>query len=62
MKYQRYPRPQDKVEIITPIGKEFENDMVGTVINRDGEYILIELDKSHVVVERYPCELKILQV
>ncbi len=56
----RYPKPQDKVEIITPIGKEFENDMVGTVINCNDEYIFIELDKSGVDIELYPCEIKIL--
>ncbi len=57
-KYPLYPQPGEEVEIINFIGKEFENDKVGKVISRDGDYILIELNKSKVVVERYPCELR----
>ncbi len=54
---KKYPQIGEEVEIINLVGKEFENDKVGKVISRDGEYILIKLNKSKVVVERYRCEL-----
>ena len=46
-----------RCRILNDIGEELKDDRVGTVINVDGAYILIELDKSKVHVERYPCEI-----
>lgn len=46
-----------RCRILSDIGKELNDDRVGTVINVDGGYILIELDKSKAHVERYPNEI-----
>ncbi|KKK77846.1 hypothetical protein LCGC14_2849480 [marine sediment metagenome] len=46
-----------RCRILSDIGKELNDDRVGTVINVDGAYILIELDKSKAHVERYPNEI-----
>jgi len=54
----KYIQPGDEVEVINFIGKEFEDDKIGKVISRDGDYILVKLNKSKIVVERYPCELQ----
>lgn len=57
----RYPKIGERVLILNDIGIEFVADKEGEVIERDGEYILIQLDKSCVVVERYICELESLE-
>ncbi len=46
-----------RVRILNDIGKDLNDDRVGKVVNVDGAYILVELDKSKVQVERYPNEL-----
>ena len=58
----RYPEVGEKVRILNDIGIDFIDDKEGEVIYRDGEYIMIKLDKSCVVVERYPCELESLEL
>ena len=54
----KYPDINAPVKVLSFIGKEFENDKEGKVISRDGEYILIELNKSKVQVERYLSEIE----
>lgn len=54
----RYPRIGEAVRILNSIGDDLANDRVGVVVDRDGEYVLIQLDMSEVLVERYPCELE----
>ncbi len=46
-----------RARILNDIGEKLNDDRDGTVINVNGAYILIELDKSKVHVERYPCEI-----
>lgn len=46
-----------RVRILSDIGKELNDDRIGTIVDIDGAYILIELDKSKVHVERYPNEI-----
>lgn len=55
---KRYPNIDETVRVIRYLGDEFEDDRIGKVISRDGEYIIIELDKSKVEVECYTCELE----
>jgi len=57
-KRRKYISVGDRVEFMPPGAKGLEDDKIGTVIDRDGDYILVELDKSKVVLEAYPCELK----
>ena len=54
----RYPEIGEKVKIIDDIGAALENDRVGTVESRDGEHILVRLNKSGVFCDRYSCELE----
>jgi len=56
----RFPKEGDPVRITMQIDKDLEanNDKVGKVLWRDGEYIMVELDKSKVQVECYLCELE----
>lgn len=54
----RYPEIGETVKILDNIGADLENDRVGTVESRDGEYIFVRLNKSGVLCERYPCELE----
>lgn len=46
-----------RVRILTNIGKELADDRIGTIINVDGAYILIEVDKSKAHIECYPNEI-----
>lgn len=46
-----------RARILSDIGKELKDDRDGTVVYVDGAYVLIELDKSKVHVERYSCEI-----
>lgn len=55
-----YPKIGDTVKILNDIGKEFDDDRIGEVIGRDGEYIDIRLKKSNVLIERYICELELI--
>ena len=48
----------DRVRILSNIGKQLENDRVGTITNIDGWYVDIKLDKSKAIVERYPNEIE----
>lgn len=50
-------KKDQRVRILSDIGKELNDDRVGTIINVNGAYILIELDKSKAHVERYPNEI-----
>jgi len=50
----------DTVKVLPPIGKDFENDRIGEVVNVDGAYILVKLNISGVVCELYPNELEVL--
>ena len=50
-------RKGQRVRIISDIGKDLEDDRVGTITNVNGAYILIETDKNKVIVERYPNEI-----
>jgi len=54
----RYPKISEIVKVIRYLGAEFEDDKIGKVIWRDGEYILIKLKKSGIEVECYTCELE----
>lgn len=53
----RYPRIGETVRIINDIGVALNSDRIGTVESRDGEYILVRLDKSGVLCDCYLCEL-----
>lgn len=55
-----YFQPEDNVEVLNDIGKDFKDDKVGTVYHRDGDYIYVRLTKSGVEVECYPCELRLI--
>lgn len=54
----RYPEIGETVKILDDIGINLKNDRIGTVESRDGEYILVKLNKSGVLCERYLCELE----
>jgi len=54
----RYPNINETVKVIRYIDKSLENDKIGTVLSRDGEYIIIELNKSKVQIECYMYELE----
>lgn len=53
----RFPKIGEPVEVRAFIGKEFENDKIGTVVRRNGEYIYVKLNKSGIEFELYTCEL-----
>lgn len=57
----RYPKVGEEVEIIIPMAPSLKGDNIGVVIERNGEYIYIKLNKSGVVVENYPCELNSIE-
>ena len=59
---RRFPTLEERVRILNDIGKEFEDDKIGTVKYRDGDYIMIKLDKSGVLVERYPSEIDSIEI
>ena len=54
---RRVPSVGEKVRITNSIGKDLDDDRRGRVVGVDGYYVLIRLNKSSVVVERYPNEL-----
>jgi len=54
----RYPKIGEEVEIIIPMAPSLKGDNVGIVEERNGDYIYTRLNKSKVLVENYPCELK----
>lgn len=51
----------DTVRVLSFIGKEFEDDKIGTIRHRDGAYIYIRLLKSKVEIERYPNEIELYE-
>ena len=51
----------DFVKILTPTGKDFDDDRIGQVEDVDGSYILVKRNISGVVVELYPNELRLLE-
>ena len=53
----RYPRIGETVRIINDIGADLNSDRIGIVESRDGDYILVRLNKSSVLCDCYPCEL-----
>jgi len=55
----RYPNINETVKVIRYIGSDFDDDKIGKVLSRDGEYIIVELAKSKVNVECYMYELEI---
>lgn len=46
-----------RVRILSDIGKELNEDRVGTIEKIDGGYIDIRTDKLKALVERYPNEI-----
>jgi len=54
----RYPNINETVKVLRNLGPDFENDKIGITISRDGEYIIVELDKSKVQIECYMYELE----
>jgi len=62
-KQKYYLQVGDSVGVIKFIGKEFEDndDKIGEIYHRNGEYIYVRLNKSKVEIECYPCELEQLK-
>lgn len=56
-----YANKGDTVKVLVPTHSDFHNDKIGVVTNRDGEYILVKLNKSGVECEHYPCEIEVLE-
>lgn len=54
----RYPNINETVKVNRNLGKDLVDDKIGKTISRDGEYIIIELNKSKVHVECYMYELE----
>lgn len=54
----RYPRVGETVRITNFIGKDFVDDMIATVEQRDGDYIYVRTLKKRVLIERYINELQ----
>ena len=54
----RYPNIEETVKVLRYIGPQLDDDRIGKVLSRDGEYIIVELDKSKVQVECYMYELE----
>jgi len=53
--------PNTKVKVLRFIDKDLNDDKIGTITERDGDYIYVELEKSKVVIECYPNELEIMR-
>ncbi len=59
----RYPEVGEKVKVqASSLPAELQDYLIGEVIERNGEYIYIQLDHCQVVVERYPNEIEPEQV
>jgi len=54
----RYPNIDETVKVLRYIDSQLNDDKIGKVLSRDGEYITVELDKSKVQVECYMYELE----
>ena len=51
----------DTVKIRVPTGPEFNNDRIGTIVAKNGDYILVERHITKVLIELYPNELELLE-
>lgn len=58
----RYPSVGEIVEVTRYIDKDLEDDKVGKVVRRNGEYIYVQLALSGVEIECYINELKAFKV
>lgn len=54
----RYPNIDETVIVMRNLGQALDDDKIGKVLSRDGEYIIVELTKSKVEVECYMYELE----
>jgi hypothetical protein len=54
----RYPNVEETVKVNRYLGEELNDDRIGKVLTRDGEYIIVELAKSKVEIECYMYELE----
>lgn len=58
MYMNRYPNIDETVIVMRNLGQALDDDKIGKVLSRDGEYIIVELTKSKVEVECYMYELE----
>ena len=56
---KRYPEIGERVRVQeVDLPPSLKEHTTGEVIDRNGEYIYIELDNCQVVIERYPNEIE----